>query len=102
MVIISGSIKLTSESELLSVKDALIRRAVRSRADAGNIDYVFTQSLEDPTEIRLIEKWQDEDSLNAHLKIPDEEFNAVLANAKIVSASVLSSTVSSEKELMKR
>jgi quinol monooxygenase YgiN len=56
MIVITGIIKLESENELARVKEALIRRAIRSRADAGNIDYVFAQSLEDPTEIRLTEK----------------------------------------------
>jgi quinol monooxygenase YgiN len=102
MIVVTGIIKLESVEDLASVKDALIRRAVRSRADAGNIDYVFAQSLEDPTEIRLTEKWQDATTLNAHLKIPDEEFAAIITTAKIERAIVVSNEVTAEKELLNR
>ncbi len=53
MLIITGTIKIESEEELARVKDALTRRAQRSRADEGNIDYVFSQNLEDPTHRKM-------------------------------------------------
>ena len=102
MLIITGTIKVESEQELARVKDALIRRAERSRTDEGNIDYVFAQNLEDPTEIRLTEKWQSEATLNAHLQIPDEEFSAIIGSAKILRAVVSASEVTSERELLNR
>lgn len=102
MVIISGTIKVESEEELARVKAALIGRAARSRRDAGNIDYVFSQSLEDPTEIRLIEKWESEDLLNAHLQVPDEEFNTLIATARIEKAVVNASDVTNDRILMER
>ncbi|MFT7129148.1 MAG: quinol monooxygenase YgiN, partial [Gammaproteobacteria bacterium] len=70
MLIITGIIKASSETELNRVKNALINRAVRSRQDEGNIDYAFSVNIEDPTEIRLTEKWESEALLNAHLAIP--------------------------------
>ena len=102
MLIITGTIRVESEEELTRVKDALIRRAKKSRKDAGNIDYVFAQNLEDPTEIRLTEKWVSEASLNAHLQIVDEEFSAVISSAKIKSAVVISYDASGERELLNR
>ena len=102
MLIITGTIRLESEAELERVEGALSRRAQRSRSDAGNIDYVFARSLEDPCEIRLVEKWEDEASLNAHLALPDEEFNDVIANARIERAIVTAHDASNERELMKR
>ena len=102
MLIITGTIKLESADEVDRVAAALMRRAERSRADEGNIDYVFTRNLEDPTEIRLIEKWTSETSLNAHLQLPDEEFNAILATAKIERAVVVASDINSERELLNR
>ena len=53
MILITGTIKVETAAELERVKDALIRRAKRSRQDTGNIDYVFSTSLEDPLEVRL-------------------------------------------------
>ena len=97
MIGISGSIRLESEDEVARVSDALARRAARSRKDAGNIDYVFSQNLEDRCEIRLYEKWESESSLEAHLKIPDEEFAALLANAKIERAVIDAAEIDKER-----
>ena len=102
MLIITGTIKVESEEEVARVKDALVRRAERSRADEGNIDYVFAQNLEDPTEIRLTEKWQSEATLNAHLQIPDKEFSEIIGSARIRRAVVTASDVNSERELLNR
>ncbi len=102
MLIITGIIKTSSEQELEQVKSALIKRAVKSRQDKGNIDYAFSVNIEDPTEIRLTEKWESEELLNAHLQIPDEEFSAVVGAASIESAVVVSNEVTGEKQLLNR
>lgn len=102
MVIILGTIKLESASDLEKIKSALIRRASKSKGDAGSIEYDFSVSIEDPTEIRLTEIWESEEDLNAHLAIPDEEFAAVLANTKLVTAVVTSYTSSNKRVLMER
>ena len=100
MIIVSGSIKFASVEELENAKQALKDRAARSREDAGCIDYVFSQSLEDPAQIILSEKWESDELLKAHLIIPDEEFGALMATAKIASAIVVSSESGKEQILM--
>lgn len=102
MIIITGVIKVESEDELNRVKSALVRRAERSRADRGNLQYVFSQNIEDPTEVILTEKWEDEASLQAHLAVPDEEFSKVISSALIQSAVVVSGEVASERVLLER
>ncbi|MEX2374935.1 MAG: antibiotic biosynthesis monooxygenase [Dehalococcoidia bacterium] len=102
MVIILGTIKLAAASEFEKIKGALARRAAKSRADKGNIEYAFSVSVEHPTEIRLTEIWESEDALQAHLAIPDEEFSAVLANTQVTTAVVSSYDASNERVLMKR
>ena len=102
MLIVTGIIRVESEDELVGVKAALVKRAIKSRQDAGNIDYAFSVSVEDPCEIRLVEKWESEELLHSHLQIPDEEFNAAMAATKIESAVVVSNEVNSETELLNR
>ena len=102
MIIVTGIIKLESVEELDNTKTALMNRARRSRSDAGCIDYAFAQNLEDPTEIRLIEKWENGELLKAHLAIPDEEFGTLLSTAKITSAIVVSCESEEEQVLMQR
>lgn len=100
MIIVSGSIKFASVEELENAKQALKDRAARSREDAGCTDYVFSQNLEDPAQILLSEKWESDELLKAHLVIPDEEFGALMATAKIASAIVVSSESGEEQILM--
>ncbi|MDG1026104.1 MAG: antibiotic biosynthesis monooxygenase [Gammaproteobacteria bacterium] len=100
MIIVSGSIKFASVEELENAKQALKDRAARSREDAGCTDYVFSQNLEDPAQILLSEKWESDELLKAHLVIPDEEFGALMATAKIASAIVVSSESGEEHILM--
>ena len=102
MVIILGTITLETAADYEGVEAELVRRAARSRADPGNIDYAFSRSIEDPAVIRLTEIWEDEQSLNAHLQIPDAAFAAVLANTRIASARVTSYAASGQRELMER
>jgi quinol monooxygenase YgiN len=102
MLVITGVIKAESVKEIEKVTAALAARAARSRQDEGNIDYAFSVNIEDQTEIRLVEKWESEALLNAHLEIPDEAFSAAMADAKIVTARVVSNEVTEERVLLDR
>jgi len=102
MIIITGTIKVESEEEFLSVREAIIARAQRSRKDKGNIEYAFSQDLADAGLIHLIEKWEDEASLQAHLEIPDEAFSQVLTNTSLVSARIAAYEAVDERVLMSR
>ena len=88
MIVITGRIKLSSSQDLSEVSAVLCRRAARSRSDNGNIEYSFSINIEDGYEIILVEKWQDQETLEQHLAIPDEEFGQLLANASIERAEV--------------
>lgn len=102
MIIVSGKIVVADVAEIERVRSALIRRAEKSRADEGCVDYVFSVAVDQPDEIRLFEVWESEELLNAHLMVPDEEFNQMLAGAKISSANVVMHEVGESRELMSR
>lgn len=102
MVIVLGTIVLESEAEATRLTEALVARAARSRADAGNLDYAFSRGLEDGREIRLTEIWASEALLMAHLQIPDESFAAALASARITSAKVTAYDGTNARVLMQR
>ena len=90
MVIIIGKIKLASVEECSRLHGILKERASKSRGDAGNMGYTFSQNIEDPSEICLTETWESEDALNAHLQIPDPAFFEALETARIERARVVS------------
>ena len=102
MILVTGTIEVESVDEVQRVKAALIRRAEKSRADEGCIDYVFSIPLDHPTQIRLFETWESEELLDAHLMVPDEEFNQLLAGAKLVTAKVDMHLVAETRTLMTR
>lgn len=102
MLVILGTVKMASEEEVARVRDVLVGRAARSRAEPGNLDYVFTASLEDPTEIRVMEIWEDDEALRTHLQVPDEDFEQLLREAAIEQAMVVVHQSSSQRVLMER
>ena len=102
MILISGIIRLASAESVDAALTALGERAARSRQDAGCIDYVFSRSIEDPRELRLLEQWASEAELQAHLAVPDPAFSALLAEADIQFARVVAHTVTESKTLMER
>jgi quinol monooxygenase YgiN len=66
---------------------AKLQAAIRTlehatRAEAGCIDYAFASEINEPSHIRVIERWRNVDALKAHLKAPHmAAFNsAVRAN----------------------
>ena len=102
MLVITGTIKLGPESDLSTIKQVLSNRAQRSRKDKGCIDYAFSISVEDPREIRLIEKWESEELLNLHLQIPDPEFNGALETAELTEAKVIAYEAVNDRTLLDR
>ncbi|MBL4728873.1 MAG: antibiotic biosynthesis monooxygenase [Gammaproteobacteria bacterium] len=102
MIIVTGTINFESPDEVEQVTQALVRRAQRSRKDAGCIDYSLSKSLEDPTKIHLTEKWESPELLQAHLEIIDEEFSTLLGTAKITRAIIVSNEAGEDRILMER
>jgi quinol monooxygenase YgiN len=97
MIIVTGTVKFESLDEVEQVTKVLIGRAQRSREDAGCINYNFSK---DSMEICLTEKWQSAELLQAHLEIVDEEFNTLLATAKITRAIVVSNEANEDRVLL--
>ncbi|MBD3648119.1 MAG: antibiotic biosynthesis monooxygenase [Pseudomonadales bacterium] len=91
-----------SEKQIEEVREILIKRAERSRQDDGCRDYAFSINIEDPRELRLVERWESEEKLMAHLNTPDEEFTRIIDTTEVERAIVVVSEVTVERELLKR
>ena len=102
MHVITGKFILDSASEVAKMLDALVGRVERSRGRAGCIDYQFAQSLVDPCEILLMEKWASQGDLDAHMAIPDPEFSEVLASVRIRSVQISVCEAGEERVMMER
>ncbi|MEM7219431.1 MAG: antibiotic biosynthesis monooxygenase [Pseudomonadota bacterium] len=102
MIVITGTIVLESDEVAAQVRAALVGRAQRSRQDDGCIDYQFSAALDNPLEIRLIEMWESDEKLQAHLAVPDPEFTALIGRGQFDSAVVEAHEVSASREMLRR
>ena len=69
MVVVNGIVKSTAES-IEALKSAVSAMETASRAEPGCLDYTFSVELSDPVMIRITEKWDSVESLQAHFGMP--------------------------------
>lgn len=60
-------VKQDKLDEFVSAGKALV---AASQQDSGNIEYTLNVSAENPLQYAIIENWQDQESLAAHMKQP--------------------------------
>ena len=69
MIVVNGIFE-SDEASIAALKNALAQMEQACKAEAGCHDYTFSVELNDPTKIRLTEKWDDLDALRAHFQQP--------------------------------
>ncbi|MGE0622920.1 MAG: putative quinol monooxygenase [Pseudomonadales bacterium] len=69
MIVVTARIQ-ASESTISALKDAIAAMEKASRAEAGCMDYTFSVELNDPTRLRITEKWESMAVLKAHFATP--------------------------------
>ena len=78
-IIVHAALASTVEG-IDALREAIAVMESKSRAEAGCLDYSFSTELNDPTVIRIAERWADLDALAAHFKEPHmAEFQAAMA-----------------------
>jgi len=86
MLIVAGEIA-AAEGAVDKVRDALHVMETATRLEAGCITYAFSVDVNDPEMVRIFERWESMEALQAHMKAPHmAEFG--LAVAKIAPRSV--------------
>lgn len=65
MILVIGTVRIAPEKIALALP-AMDKMATASRAEAGCLEYTYAQDVFDPKIIHVIEKWSDENSLDAH------------------------------------
>ena len=69
MIIIAARVEIDPVN-LPELKAAVAAMENASRAEAGCIDYAFSQELGDPAYVRISERWQSMEALAAHFATP--------------------------------
>lgn len=90
MIIVEGWVRLETPLDVERLRMAALEliNATRS-SEPGCLAYAYAIDLEDPTLMRIIERWEDEAALDAHFRTPHmARFAPALAGARILAASV--------------
>ena len=51
-----------------ALQDAILATVAATRSEAGNIDFILHASADNPRHFLLLEYWEDESALSAHMK----------------------------------
>ncbi|MEZ5557059.1 MAG: putative quinol monooxygenase [Pseudomonadales bacterium] len=79
MIVVNARIEAT-EQTIAAMKQAISDMETASRAEAGCEDYTFSVELNQPTCLRITERWADMDALRAHFATPHmAAFRAAMA-----------------------
>jgi quinol monooxygenase YgiN len=79
MIVVNVIIDST-EADVAALRQAIAEMEKASRAEPGCEDYTFSVELNDPTRLRVTERWRDAESLRAHFLTPHmAAFNAAMA-----------------------
>lgn len=67
MILIAGTMRVPSEN-LAQAREALRSLTVATRAEPGCLDYAYSEDLIESGLVHLNERWEDQATLDAHLK----------------------------------
>lgn len=69
-MIVANVIVQSTQEDIGILQSAIAKMEQASRAEEGCLDYTFSVELNDPSVIRITEKWDTLESLMAHMKMP--------------------------------
>ena len=69
MLIVAGE-AVVEEGAVEQVRDALRTMEEATRKEPGCLAYAFAVDINDPTRVRIMERWESSDALSAHFKTP--------------------------------
>jgi len=79
MIVVNAVITATEET-IAAMKDAIATMEAASQAEPGCHDYTFSVELNNTSVLRITEKWENMEALQAHFAMPHmADFQAVMA-----------------------
>jgi quinol monooxygenase YgiN len=69
MIVVNAVVK-TTQQDIDALRSAIVIMETASRTEAGCVDYTFSAELSDPDTLRITEKWDNVESLKAHMETP--------------------------------
>ena len=99
MLIVMAEV-VVEDGTIEQVRDALKTMEDETRKESGCVSYAFSLDVSDPTTLRISERWESMEALEAHFKTPHMAvFGGTLAKHPPKSMDVKVYEVAREREL---
>ena len=99
MILVTGHLRLSPE-DFDRIRDVATRTMEETRKEKGCILYAFGEDLIEPGVLRIVERWEDWASLEAHGKAPHmDAWRAGLAEVTIIEKDVVAHEAGEERVL---
>jgi len=100
MIIVEGHVRMESAGDFERVRSAAAAQIAASKAEGGCIDYTYAIDVLDPQIMRVLERWQSWDALEAHFNAPHmDAWRAALAEEKFLERVIRAHETSETREL---
>lgn len=70
MIVVAGHLSI-DPAQRESALETIASGVANTQAEEGNLEYRFSPDLQDPDRFNIIELWENEDAMNAHLATPE-------------------------------
>ena len=100
MIIVEGFVRMEQVGDFEKVRSAAEAQIAASRAEGGCIDYTYALDVVDPQVMRVLERWESWDALEAHFKKPHmDAWRAALADVKFLERSLRAHEVQETRDV---
>lgn len=88
MIVVTARIPAGADT-IRALTPAIATMEQASRAEAGCVDYTFSTELSDPNALRIVERWETLEALQAHFTMPHmAEFQLAMAQHELTGVEV--------------
>lgn len=99
MIIVTGHLRVAPD-KIEGLRAAARKTLETTRQEKGCILYAYGEDVIDPGLIRIVERWEDWPSLEAHGKAPHmDEWRKVLSGVEILDREVIAHEAGEERAL---
>lgn len=100
MIIVTGHLTIDPAKRQIA-EDAIAAAVTATTAEPGDVDYRFSFDVGDPARINILEMWQDQAAVDAHMGTPHlAEFMAAIGPAVAGEVSITAHEVSTSTKLI--
>lgn len=100
MIIVEGYVRLADAADFERLRGAAEAQIAASRAEPGCIDYTYAIDFSDPKLMRVLERWESWDALEAHFRMPHmDTWRAALAGVSFEARIIRAHSVTETRDM---